>query len=143
MKIQKRNQYSLGIKSSLLIMLAELPVARITNSPLFSAMVLASEVSFRNATAPYIFIFEYSLNGGAYQPLPLLNVSSTSYTTLSDSLPPGSSGSVVIRVVDSNQVSGNRTLDTVYVDDLYIQVGSPSSDPPIGNPSNLSASSLT
>jgi len=85
------------------------------------------------------FDLEYSLNnGGNFSPL--FNVSSTSSSNIQFAAIPGNpSGSVVIRVVDTDRTSGHREKNTVYVDHLYIQVGNPSNDPPDGNPTNLSA----
>jgi len=86
------------------------------------------------------FDFEYSLDGGSSF-YPLFNVSSTgSGNTQSAGLPGTSSGPVVIRVVDTDRSTGATELDTVYVDQLYIRVDNPSSDPPGGDPPTLSLS---
>jgi hypothetical protein len=89
------------------------------------------------------FDLEYSLNGGNTF-LPLLNIAATSSTNLQSAALPGApSGSVVLRVVDTHQQSGNRTLSTFHVDQLFIQVGTPASDPPDGDPANLQASAVS
>ena len=64
--------------------------------------------------------FSYSVNGSAYQSLPLsLDTSAASYVvSLPDAI---SGGDLRIRVNDSDQVRGNRALDTVYVDQMYIR----------------------
>ena len=86
------------------------------------------------------FDFEYSLDGGTtFESQVLFNVSSPTYALYSGVIPGAPSGSVIIRVVDTDQGTGNRGLDTVDVDHLFIQVGSPSIDPPIGDPSGLNA----
>ncbi|NNK98890.1 MAG: hypothetical protein HKO88_07570 [Xanthomonadales bacterium] len=88
------------------------------------------------------FDFEYSLNNGGFQRL--FNVSSGAETNFQSAVIPGTpSGAVTIRVIDTDQGRGNREKNTVYVDHLYIQVGTPSSDPPIGDPSGLSAEAVS
>lgn len=90
------------------------------------------------------FNFEYSLNNGnSFSPLSL-NVSSQSAANLQSANISGApSGSIIIRVVDTDQGSGNREKNTIYTDHLYIQVGNPSSDPPIGDPSGLTANAVS
>ena len=85
------------------------------------------------------FDFEYSLNnGGSFAPM--FNVSSTSSGNLqSFELPGAPGGSILIRVVDTNQAAGQRNLDSVVVDHLFIQVGNPSTEPPYGDPTGMSA----
>jgi len=88
------------------------------------------------------FRFEYSVNnGGSFSPL--FTVTSTSSGNLQTADIPGSpSGSIIIRVVDTDHTGGHRDLDTVRVDQLYIQVGNPSNDVPDGNPSSLNANAV-
>jgi len=88
------------------------------------------------------FRFEYSINNGSSFST-LFTVSSTSGGNLQVADIPGSpSGSIIVRVVDSNRTSGHKELNTVRVDQLYIQVSNPSNDPPDGNPSNLNAQAV-
>ena len=85
------------------------------------------------------FDLEYSLNNGSSFTT-LFNVSSTASSNVQLAAIPGNpSGSIVIRVVDTDRTSGHREKNTVYVDHLYIQVGNPSNDPPDGDPANLNA----
>jgi PKD repeat protein len=89
------------------------------------------------------FSFEYSLNGGNSF-VPLFEVESTNTANLqSVEIPDAPSGSILIRVVDTDQSSGHREKNTVFVDHLFIQVGNPSSDPPEGNPSDLTATAVS
>lgn len=89
------------------------------------------------------FNFEYSLNNGASF-APMFNVSSISSGNLqSFELPGAPGGSILIRVVDSNRTSGNRNLDTVVIDHLFIQVGNPSTEPPDGGPTGLGATAIS
>jgi len=64
--------------------------------------------------------FSYSINGSTYQPLSInLGTSSAAYVV---SLPDVTSGGDLrIRVNDSDQTPGNVSLDTVYVDQMYIR----------------------
>jgi hypothetical protein len=64
--------------------------------------------------------FSYSINGSAYQTLPInLDTSAAAYVAaLPDAI---TGGDLRIRVNDSDQTPGNRALDTVYVDQMYIR----------------------
>ena len=89
------------------------------------------------------FNFEYSLNNGSSFSF-LFNVSATGSNNLQSAVIPGApSGSIVIRVVDTDRTRGNRDKNTISVDHLYIQVGNPSNDPPVGNPSGMSANAVS
>ena len=85
------------------------------------------------------FDFEWSANGTNW--LPVFNVSATSNpgTPRSFTLPPGTSGTVYIRVVDTNRARGNRSRDTIYVDLLMVQVANASGEAPDGDPTGLTA----
>ncbi|NND58109.1 MAG: fibronectin type III domain-containing protein [Xanthomonadales bacterium] len=52
------------------------------------------------------------------------------------------SGTIYIRVTDTDQTSGNRALDTVYIDQLYIRSDNSTPQVPPGTPTNLSATGL-
>ncbi len=85
------------------------------------------------------FDIAWSANGSSWTTM--LNVSATSDpgTPQSFALPPGTSGTVYLRVTDTDRSQGNRALYTVYVDELRIRVENFSGDPPDGDPSNLAA----
>jgi hypothetical protein len=89
------------------------------------------------------FNLEYSLdNGGNFYSL--FNVSSTASSNMQFAAISGNhNGSIIIRVVDTDQTRGHREQNTVFVDHLYIQVGNPSNDPPDGNPANLNATAAS
>lgn len=64
--------------------------------------------------------FAYSINGSAYQSLPLnLDTSLMSHVVSLPDVTAG--GDLRIRVTDSDRVPGNSALDTVYVDQMYIR----------------------
>ena len=85
------------------------------------------------------FNLEYSLNNGSSF-APLFNISSTTVGNQQFAVIPGNpSGAVIVRVVDTDQTRGHQDMNTVYVDQLYIQVGNPSNDPPDGDPTGLGA----
>ena len=64
--------------------------------------------------------FSYSINGSDYQPLPLnLSTSSAPYVIPLTDVTSG--GDLRVRVNDSDQTQGNRTLDTVYVNQMSIR----------------------
>jgi hypothetical protein len=89
------------------------------------------------------FRFEYSVNNGSsFQTL--FTVSSTSGNNLQMATLPGTpSGSIIVRVVDTDQTRGHREANTVNVDHLYLQVSNPSNDPPNGNPEGLNAQAFS
>jgi hypothetical protein len=86
------------------------------------------------------FRFEYSVDGGSSF-TPLFNVSSTAASNLQMAAIPGSpSGSIIIRIVDTDQIEGHDELNTLNIDQLFIQVeGAPPNDPPDGQPYDLVA----
>lgn len=89
------------------------------------------------------FEFQYSLNNGSSFST-LFTVDSTQDSNLQSAMIPGApSGSIMVRVVDTDQTAGAGSLDTVHVDHLFIQVGTPSNDPPDGDPSGLSATAVS
>ncbi|MDX1658235.1 MAG: N-acetylmuramoyl-L-alanine amidase [Nitriliruptorales bacterium] len=66
------------------------------------------------------FAFAYSVDGGAtYEPV--LTVPAGGSGTYSASLDPATSGTVHVRVVDTNRTQGARTLDSIAVDHLFIR----------------------
>jgi len=65
------------------------------------------------------FIFAYSTNDVDY--IDMVEVNTTSDTLLSyEELPNDLSGTVYIRVRDTDQTAGNKALDTIYIDHMYI-----------------------
>ncbi|MBE9524010.1 MAG: cadherin-like domain-containing protein, partial [Chloroflexi bacterium] len=57
-------------------------------------------------------------------------------------LPPSIEGTVYVRVTDSNRSIGGQSLDTVYIDRIFIRSEILSGDPPLA-PSDLSAAPLS
>ena len=89
---------------------------------LVSTTVYANAWSNATSTDGDTFNFQYSTNGGSTWSTVLFSVSSTSNGNVqSASLPAGTSGTVIVRVVDSNRVAGKRTLDKIFIDRLYIR----------------------
>jgi hypothetical protein len=108
-----------------------------------ATVVVYAQAWRSGANASESFDLEYSLNGGnSFQSL--MNIAATSSSNLQSAALPGTpSGSIVLRVVDTHQQSGDRTLSTLHVDQLYIEVGAPASDPPDGAPSGLQANAVS
>lgn len=69
------------------------------------------------------FRFEYSTDGSSFTPiaLPPLPFVDDDTDRVAD-LPAGLTGTVTIRVVDTDRTPGNRTSDTVSIDELFIRV---------------------
>jgi len=68
-----------------------------------------------------------------------ITVSKTSDDNIAQiaALPGGLTGTVYIRVTDTDRTQGNKSLDTVYVDELYIETsagGEPDTTPPTPDP---------
>jgi hypothetical protein len=70
------------------------------------------------------FIFAYSTNDAAYTDMLTVTKTSDDNTYQTYALPNSLSGTVYIRVRDTNQTAGNRSLDRIYVDHIYIHSGS-------------------
>lgn len=71
-------------------------------------------------------------------------MSSTSAANLQSFQLPGSpTGTVLLRVVDTNRAAGARQLNTIFIDHLFIQVANPPSDPPDGDPAGMSATAVS
>ena len=66
------------------------------------------------------FRFEYSTDGGRRW-YSMFTVSSTSSSNAQSFAIPGTqSGTLLVRVIDTNRVAGQLSLDSVYVDHLYL-----------------------
>ena len=63
------------------------------------------------------FLFEYSTDGATY--LSLATVASATEQVYSVSMPASTSGTVYVRVTDTNRVWDALSIDTVYVDEMY------------------------
>jgi hypothetical protein len=84
------------------------------------------------------FVFAYSSDGSSYTNAITVTKTSDDNSAQSSALPGGLSGTVYIRVTDTDSSAGNSSLDTIYVDDLFIRTtsggGDPDTDPPTPNP---------
>jgi hypothetical protein len=65
------------------------------------------------------FNFQYSVNGGAW--LNAFNVSSTNTANIQSFALGTQSGTIVVRVIDTNRVAGKREKNKVSVDHLYLK----------------------
>jgi hypothetical protein len=70
------------------------------------------------------FVFAYSTNDADYTNMVTVTKTSDDDTYQSYVLPGSLSGTVYIRVKDTDQTAGNRTKDTIYIDHMYIQSAS-------------------
>lgn len=66
------------------------------------------------------FVLAYSTDDSIYTDIVTVTKIADDNTYQSYALPSAISGIVYIRVVDTDQTAGNRTLDTIYVDHMYI-----------------------
>jgi hypothetical protein len=69
------------------------------------------------------FAFEYSTDGTNFAPLSLSSLPlADDDRDLVGAVPAGATGNVTIRVIDTDRTAGNRDLDTVSIDELFIRV---------------------
>jgi hypothetical protein len=123
---KKRNRYSFLVHT----WQASLPV---------NSMATVHANAWSGGSSDDSFVFSWSTDNSNYTEL--FTVSSTDTANeQSLTLPGVVIGPVYIRVEDSDQTPGNRSLDTVFVDHLFIRVESGAGDPPAA-PSVLIATS--
>ena len=76
-----------------------------------------------NSTDGDDFRFEYSTNGGST--FTAVSITSLPFSDnnidLIGTLPGNLTGSVIIRVVDTDRTAGHQSLDTVTIDELWIR----------------------
>jgi len=82
------------------------------------------------------FVFAYSTNDSTYTDMLTVTKTSADDTYQSYVLPGGTSGTVYIRVMDTDRTAGNGGMDRIYVDHMYIRSGIavPDTDPPTPDP---------
>jgi hypothetical protein len=68
------------------------------------------------------FVFAWSTDDLSYEDMFVVTKTSDDDVPQTFALPPGISGPVFIRVLDTDPTSGNRDLDTIHVDYLFISV---------------------
>lgn len=79
------------------------------------------------------FVFAYSTDNVLYTDMVTVTKTSDDNTYQTYTLPTDLSGTVYIRVVDTDQTPGNRAIDTIYTDHMYIEAGG---TPPPNRPPN-------
>lgn len=84
------------------------------------------------------FQFSYSVDNTNYTEMLALGGGDDASGWFSYAFPPGVSGTVYVRVIDSDRTAGNLGLDTVFVDRMYIIVEQEAGEPPSA-PTNLAA----
>jgi beta-lactam-binding protein with PASTA domain len=69
------------------------------------------------------FVFAYSTNGanGTYTNMVTVTKTSDNNTAQTYTLPPGTGGTVHVRVIDLNRTAGRRVLDTIHIDHMYFR----------------------
>ena len=67
------------------------------------------------------FIFAYSQDGSTYYDMTLVSKTNDDDLCYTFELPNYLAGTVYIRVLDTNQTIGNTSLDTIYIDYMYIE----------------------
>jgi len=67
------------------------------------------------------FIFAYSEDGSTYADMTLVSKTTDDNVCYTFELPSDLTGTVYIRVLDTDQTIGNRSLDTIYIDYMYIE----------------------
>jgi len=78
------------------------------------------------------FAFEYSTDGNNYSPV--LTVASATEQVYSAAMPANLSGTVFVRVVDTDQTSGNRSADSIVIDEMYFETDTATpTNPPVAD----------
>ena len=78
------------------------------------------------------FVFAYSTNNVSFTDLVTVTKTSDDDNYQSASLPDTLSGTVYIQVKDTDRTKGNKVLDTIYIDHMYIKATSgPDITPPV------------
>ncbi|MHC4743276.1 MAG: hypothetical protein ACYS8Z_15280, partial [Planctomycetota bacterium] len=82
------------------------------------------------------FVFAYSTDDNVYTDMLTVSKTGDDNSYQSCALPPSTSGTVYIRVLDTDSTQGNQVMDTLYVDHLYIHsdAGPPDTTPPTPDP---------
>ncbi len=82
------------------------------------------------------FVFAYSLDDSTYTDMVTVTSTTDSDTLQSYVLPGGTSGTVYIRVKDTDHTAGNLNIDTISIDRIYILVeaGPPDTAAPVPDP---------
>jgi hypothetical protein len=105
-----------------------------------SAVLVAN--AWKSGSAEDNFSFEYSIDGSSYSPLFIVSSMDSANQQMA-LLAGGVSGTVYIRATDTDRSAGNRNVEQLYVDHLYIQVESGSvGNPPVA-PANLNAVAMS
>jgi hypothetical protein len=88
------------------------------------------------------FQFAYSTNGSSYTNMVSITKTSDNNTDQTYSLPAGTTGTVYVRVRDTNRTSGRNSLDTLYIDRMCIRTTYTDTTPPAAV-TNLAAGTPT
>jgi hypothetical protein len=83
------------------------------------------------------FVFAYSNNDYNYENMVVVTKTSDDDAYQSCAIPSITAGTVYVRVIDTDRSEGNRSLDTIYVNDMYITSiggGVPDIEPPTPDP---------
>jgi PKD repeat protein len=76
------------------------------------------------------FVFEYSRDGVAYAPMVVVGVTAPGGGLRSFAFAEDVSGRLYVRVTDSDRSPGNKTADTLYVDEMFVVTSWQSTEPP-------------
>ena len=110
--------------------------------PAGTSSTLFSNVYSGGSTEGDEFEFSYSSDGGANWQM-AFTVSSTDPNNVQTSLlSQVSAGVLLVRVTDTDSTEGNRILDTVLIDELYVRTETVAGDPPAA-PTVLSATPVS
>ena len=93
--------------------------------------------AYKTANNEDSFMFAYSKDDYNYENMLVVTKTNDDDTYLSCAMPNTTAGTVYVRVTDTDRSEGNKSLDTIYVDDMYITStggGSSDNDAPTPNP---------
>ena len=108
-----------------------------------NAVTLFANVHASASSDGDTFAFAYSTNGVSFTDMFEIANTSDDDTYQSFALPASTNGIVHVRVFDTDQTPGNKTLDTVFVDHMYIRSDIIVGGEPPAAPSGLMATTVS
>ena len=111
------------------------------NVPAGNVVTFAVNGYMNQSTDDDDFVFAYSTDGVNYTDMVTVTKTQADDSYQSYMLPNTTQGQVYVRVMDTNQMAGHKTLDTIYIDHMYISIETVPGDPP-ASPSDLAAADV-
>lgn len=112
------------------------------NLPLGSSSTLFANAYSGGSQEGDEFEFSYSTDGGASWEFAFVVASTDKGNLQTGLLSSATAGNLLVRVIDTDRTAGNRALDTVSIDQLFVRTETVAGDPSAA-PSNLTATATS